>query len=151
MTGRQAGAPFDGAKIALFLGDDLLVMRRDDRPDLPWPGAWDLPGGGREGNETPEACVLRELEEEFGIRLPPPRLRWHCIHPRPGLLPAHFFAGTLTAEDVAAIRFGDEGQEWRLMPVAVFLTHPEAVPVLRSRVADCLAAGFRPEAATGGR
>ena len=36
---------FSGAKLALFLGPDLLVILRDDRPDIPWPGRWDLPGG----------------------------------------------------------------------------------------------------------
>ncbi|KFI26594.1 DNA mismatch repair protein MutT [Haematobacter massiliensis] len=151
MIGSKALPAFDGAKIALFRGESLLVMLRDDRPDLSWPGAWDLPGGGREGNETPVACALRELEEEFGLRLPPGRLFWHRIYPRPGLLPAHFFAGTLSSAEVTAIRFGNEGQEWRLMPVAEFVAHPKAVPVLRSRVADCLAAGFRPEAATSGQ
>ena len=42
---------FSGAKLALFLGADLLVIRRDMRPDIPFPGHWDLPGGGREGEE----------------------------------------------------------------------------------------------------
>ena len=36
---------FSGTKIALFIGDRLLVMRRDDRPDIPYPGYLDLPGG----------------------------------------------------------------------------------------------------------
>lgn len=144
-------ASFDGAKIALFLGDALLVLLRDDRPGLPWPGAWDLPGGGREGTETPEQCVLRELAEEFGLSFGPERLLWHRVHQRPELLPVHFFAGTLTAAELGAIRFGDEGQGWRLMPVGEFLNHPLAVPALRARVADCLAAGFSPAAASAGR
>ena len=55
---------FSGAKLALFLGADLLVIKRDDRPDIPYPGYWDLPGGGREGDETPQACALRETYEE---------------------------------------------------------------------------------------
>ena len=54
---------FDGAKLALFLGKDLVVILRDDKPDIPYPAHWDLPGGGREGAETPEACALRETYE----------------------------------------------------------------------------------------
>ena len=54
---------FEGAKIALYLGDRLVVIQRDDRPDIPFPGFWDLPGGGREAGETPFECVRRECGE----------------------------------------------------------------------------------------
>jgi 8-oxo-dGTP pyrophosphatase MutT (NUDIX family) len=30
---------------------------------------WNLPGGRREGQESPEDYVLRELKEEFGLSL----------------------------------------------------------------------------------
>ena len=40
-------APFGGAKLALRFEDSLLVYRRDDFPDLPYPNCWDLPGGAR--------------------------------------------------------------------------------------------------------
>jgi 8-oxo-dGTP diphosphatase len=60
-------APFVGCKLALLDGERVLVYTRDDRPDIQFPGMLDLPGGGREGNESPEDCVLRELEEEFGL------------------------------------------------------------------------------------
>nr|WP_231692828.1 NUDIX domain-containing protein [Vibrio campbellii] len=33
---------------------------------MSYPNYWDLPGGGREGNETPEDCALRELKENSG-------------------------------------------------------------------------------------
>ena len=59
--------PFLGAKLALLVGDRIVTILRDDIPTIPWPGHWDLPGGGREGDETPETCVLRELEEELAI------------------------------------------------------------------------------------
>ncbi|TRY16665.1 NUDIX domain-containing protein, partial [Geobacillus sp. LEMMJ02] len=74
-------APFSGSKIALFKDREILVYRRDDKPDIPFPGLWDLPGGGREGNETPEACVLRELHEEFGVTIPGSRISWSRVYP----------------------------------------------------------------------
>ena len=47
----ESDTGFVGAKLALFLGEELLVIRRDDRPDIPWPDFLDFPGGGREGDE----------------------------------------------------------------------------------------------------
>lgn len=128
-------AGFMGAKVALVAGSAVLTYLRDDFPHIPWPNFWDLPGGGREGQESPEACVLRELAEEFGLTLPPERLLWRQEMPAmldPGRA-SWFFAGRLLPEEIAAIRFGDEGQHWQLMPLARFLTHPQAVPALQDR------------------
>lgn len=146
-AGRWDGAPFRGAKVALLHDGRLLAYRRDLLPGLPFPGHWDLPGGGREGAESPADCVLRETAEEFGLRLPPDRLVWHRVYPGATGRPAHFFAGRLSAAEIAAIRFGDEGQEWRMMRIADFLAHPMAMPHFCRRVADLLAA--RPALAAG--
>ncbi|MBI1220726.1 MAG: NUDIX domain-containing protein [Rhodobacteraceae bacterium] len=127
---------FTGAKVALIHRAEVLVILRDDLPGLPWAGYWDLPGGGREGDETPETCVLREVEEEIGLRLAPGRLIWRSDHPsttRPGAVGV-FFAADLSPEDIAAVRFGNEGQGWRMMPLAEFLAHPKAVPFLQDRL-----------------
>ncbi len=131
---------FTGAKAALLCGDALLTYLRDDKPGLPWPAMWDLPGGGREGDETAEACLLRELQEEFGLILPPERLIWRRVWPSmmDNARPSVFFAGRITAAEIAAIRFGDEGQYWQMMPVADYLSHPRAVPELQRRVAVAL-------------
>ena len=62
---------FTGCKIALFCGDSLLTILRDDKASIPWPNMWELPGGGREGDESPFECVAREVYEEnwdlFGL------------------------------------------------------------------------------------
>lgn len=127
---------FVGAKAAFFCGAAVLTCLRDDHPGLSWAGHWDLPGGGREGDEGPEACLLRELEEEFGLRLPPQRLEWRRVFP--SMLDTNrasvFFAGRLTRAEIGAIRFGDEGQGWELMPVTAFLGHGRAVPEMQRRV-----------------
>ncbi|AKM39168.1 MULTISPECIES: NUDIX hydrolase [Burkholderia] len=133
-------APFSGSKIALFKDREILVYRRDDKPDIPFPGLWDLPGGGREGNETPEACVLRELHEEFGVTIPGSRISWSRVYPssRPDRLPHWFFASWLSGAEIAAIRFGNEGQEWTLMDVDAYLRLTDAIPHLQARVTDYL-------------
>lgn len=126
---------FVGCKLALVHGTHLLTYLRDDKPGLPWPARWDLPGGGREGDETPADCVLRELHEEFGLHLPPDRLLWQREWPSmmDKARPSHFFAGRITPAEIAAIRFGDEGQHWHMMPITAFLTDPRAIPELQRR------------------
>ena len=133
---------FVGCKIVLVSGAELLTYLRDDRPGLPWAGCWDLPGGGRESDETPEACVLREVEEEFGLRLPPARLEWRRAWPsmKDAARLSFFYAGRISAAEIASIRFGDEGQYWRMMPFAEFVGHDLGVPQLQRRVSVALAA-----------
>jgi len=132
---------FGGAKIALLCGDNVLVYQRDEKPGIPWPGCWDLPGGGREGGETPQQCVQRETLEEFGIRLPARQILWQQLYAgiHPGYLPTWFMIGEITLTQIAAIRFGEEGQRWQMMPVAEFVQHPQGIAHLRQRLADYLA------------
>jgi 8-oxo-dGTP diphosphatase len=132
---------FEGAKLAVLVRGRVLVMLRDDRPDIPFPAHWDLPGGGREGGETPEACVLRETEEELGLRFDAVRLGWRRrFPPQPGQPgPTWLFVLRDDALDPARIALGAEGQAGRLMPVAEFLGHARAVPHLAGRLAAYLA------------
>ncbi len=43
----------------------LLIKRKKD----PFKGCWALPGGFMDMDETPETAVVRELEEETGLKL----------------------------------------------------------------------------------
>ncbi len=128
---------FHGAKAALFVDDKLLVYRRDDNPDIPFPDMWDLPGGGRENGESGAECIVRETFEEFGIMVDIAALdyvqnyeNWRGGNSRRAL----FFAGQLSSSQVDAIVFGDEGQHWRLMAVTDFLESSQAVPHLQDRL-----------------
>lgn len=122
-----------GAKLALFAGDMLVVIRRDDRFDIPWPNHLDLPGGGRDEGETAADCVLRETREEIGLTLNPADLRYRRDYERPHGRVA-FFAMEMQETITDKIRFGDEGQGWMLMDAVAFAAHPDAVPHFREQV-----------------
>lgn len=131
---------FSGAKAALICQGRILTYQRDDRPDLQWPGLWDLPGGGREADETPAHCLLRELHEEFGLQLAPDRLIWSRAFSAM-TDPAQtgwFFAGHLTLQEVSQIRFGNEGQHWQMMALDLWLSRPDAIGPLQARTALAL-------------
>lgn len=67
---------FTGVKAALLVEQSILVILRDNKPDIPWPNTWELPGGGREGQETPLECLQREVWEELGLTLKEESIIW---------------------------------------------------------------------------
>ncbi|MCG8378831.1 MAG: NUDIX domain-containing protein [Proteobacteria bacterium] len=47
-----------------------MCQLRDEDPDIICPGIWSCtPGGLIENNETPKDAILRELKEEFEIKV----------------------------------------------------------------------------------
>ncbi|CAN5340685.1 8-oxo-dGTP diphosphatase MutT [soil metagenome] len=54
--------------VAVALVDaDGRVLVQQRPPGKPMAGLWEFPGGKIEPGETPEAALVRELEEELGI------------------------------------------------------------------------------------
>lgn len=124
---------FGGAKIALYLGAQLVVILRDEIEGLPYAGCWELPGGGREGNETPLECLQRECFEELGLDVPPDAITWKRSFTQHGVL-NWFFVGYLPAACADQIVFGDEGQRWALMSDHEYVGHKTAVPMFQDRL-----------------
>lgn len=140
MTTFDVVRPFDGAKIAILRGDDVLTLLRDDCPDIPYPNQWDLPGGGREGVETPFATAARELFEELSIKIEPSRVIYHVEengHSNPETK-VHFFVARWEELADQDVRLGDEGQCWAWMPARDFTTRSDAVISLRQRLTRAL-------------
>jgi len=131
---------FQGCKIALICGDKVLTILRDNKDDIPCPNMWELPGGGREGDESPFECAAREVHEELGIHLTEDCLFWSKVYP--SMLFADkqsvFLVGQLTQNQFDSIVFGDEGQGYQLMKVEEFLNSSQVVPQLQERLKDYL-------------
>ena len=51
-------------------GDRVLATQRGYGP---WKDYWEFPGGKIEPGETPEAALIREIEEELSVRIAPER------------------------------------------------------------------------------
>lgn len=56
--------PHEGALVAVYVDDALLLLRSSYRSE------WNFPGGGVHRGELPEAAARRELAEEIGLAAP---------------------------------------------------------------------------------
>ena len=131
---------FSGCKIALICDDRLLTNLRDDKASIPYPNMWELPGGGREGEETPFECVQREVFEELGLKLEEADIVWAKEYQ--GMLDPDktsiFMVGTITQEECASIVFGDEGQAYQMMDICQFVSDDKVISQMQDRLSDYL-------------
>ncbi len=72
---------FTGSKIAPFSGRMFSSNNLRDDKNIPGPNSVELPGGGREGDESPSECAAREVYEELGIHLTEDCLLWSKVYP----------------------------------------------------------------------
>ncbi|WP_424941611.1 NUDIX hydrolase [Aliiroseovarius sp. S253] len=133
---------FIGAKLVLLIGGQLVTILRDDRPDIPFPDMWDMPGGGPEPGETPEDCVLRETFEELSLAILPDQLVWKQRFESPHVSGTYswWFGAQLQGGVETQIQLGDEGQCWRLFAPEEWLSDPRAIAYFKPRVQAGLAA-----------
>lgn len=127
MTSGVESDAFLGTKVLLFLGDRLLVIRRDPYPWIVWPGRLDLPGGGREGGESPETCAVRETAEETGLDLDPRSFSWKAARDTEAGR-YWMFAAHLAVSRAKDVRLGSEGTGWTLMPPDLLLARVDGIP-----------------------
>lgn len=126
-----------GSKGLVFIGDKVLVYRRDTKTDI-HPLELDLPGGGPEGRETPFETFKREVCEEFGLTIEPADIVYARRYPstmRPGMS-AYFPVAKLPSDTETLIKLGDEGLEFLLMPIMEYVARTDAWPIFQARAVD---------------
>src|ERR1700691_3324536 len=131
---------FSGVKIALIVGNKLVVIQRENVPGLAFAGLWDFPGGAREDHETPVQCAIRETKEELGLNLDSNLIEWQSKHPamqNPNLV-AYFMVYKITDEGLRNIKFGNEGQGWKLISITNFMESSDVVEPLKDRLQNYL-------------
>ena len=69
-SGAEAGTGFDADSVAALLvtaNGKYVLQRRDEKAAVDFPGFVGLFGGAVEDHESPEAALVRELEEELAF------------------------------------------------------------------------------------
>lgn len=130
---------FNGAKGLVFLKDKILTYRRDYKTDNK-PCLIDLPGGGREGDESPFDTFKREIKEEFGIEIKKDNIEFSCtvnsiIEPDKK---SYFIITKPLKFKPTDIVFGNEGIEWFLMTPEEFVSRSDGIERQQKRVANYL-------------
>jgi 8-oxo-dGTP diphosphatase len=97
--------------------NEVLLFLRDDKPEIPYPGMWDLPGGHVEAGETPEACIVREMHEEIETDVSACRL--HAVYDFPDRIEYIFFLEMDADPDTMVLH---EGQCLRWFPAEELAT-----------------------------
>ncbi|HSO10958.1 MAG TPA: NUDIX domain-containing protein [Anaerolineales bacterium] len=101
---------------------EILMLLRDDKPDIACPSHWSLAGGKVEDGETPEVAAHRELLEEIGVDLDlTPWKRYDRRHPG-AIVDQHIYLGKIDLP-LSSLTLG-EGQAMRFF-------HPREVMDLK--------------------
>lgn len=77
--------------------NQILICQRSSHQNL--AGFWEFPGGKQEENESLEACVKRELQEELGIEVEEEKCIGECSDES---ITLHFYTCTLAENEPVA-------------------------------------------------
>lgn len=136
-----------GAKALVTHEGKILLILRDDNPNIAYPNTWNMPGGGIEGDETPEESVVRELKEEINLT-PSSVIDLGTTTYTDGSVVSRFHV-PVTDDELSSIRLEHEGQkigwftleellELNVSPhsLVYFTTHEQAIKEIVSGIYD---------------
>jgi 8-oxo-dGTP diphosphatase len=130
---------FHGAKGLVFIDNKILVYRRDGRTTS-YPFFLDLPGGGREGNESPFETFQRETKEEFGVTVESKDITYskQYVSTMDPTMEAYFIVvrpSKLTSQHIVP---SFEVPEPLFMTLDEFVSHTDIIPRHRDRIKEYL-------------
>jgi 8-oxo-dGTP diphosphatase len=78
---------------------EVLLLLRDNKPEIAYPNHWSLVGGHVEEGETAEQAAIRELSEEVGLDLKISLWKRYDYDFAPGVvIDQHIFVGKVDIE-----------------------------------------------------
>ena len=122
--------PANAAVALIQLEDErYLLQLRDQKPGIFYPGHWGLFGGAMDTAETPQAAVMRELQEELGFDLPNIEhlTDFSFTFGRHGIVTRHFFQIRLPSSAFDRLQLR-EGADMRAFSAPEILNLPRVVP-----------------------
>ena len=129
---------FQGVKVALINNGKVLTVLRDNIPNIPYPNMWDLAGGGRENEESPYETMRREVLEELNIDIPESNVVWVKHYEsvtKPGKKSV-FMVANISDHQIESIKFGEEGQRYKMVSFQEFLDNKDVIEQLKHRFLD---------------
>ena len=131
---------FQGVKVALINNGKVLTVLRDNISNIPYPNMWDLAGGGRENEESPYETMRREVLEELNIEIPESNVVWVKHYEsvtKPGKKSV-FMVADISDHQIESIKFGEEGQGYKMLSFQEFLDNKDVIEQLKHRFLDYL-------------
>lgn len=130
---------FHGTKALIQVADRVIVLRRDAR-GFHHPLQIDLPGGGREGHESPFETLHREIIEILNISIEKDDIMYSRRYANNGhQSDDSFFVVTRRLDlDESKIVFGEKGLMYHFMTIHDYLENTESVEKQKERIIDYL-------------
>lgn len=130
---------FHGVKGLVFVGDKIIVYRRDNKTKS-YPFYIDLPGGAKENKESAFETFRREVKEEFGINVKKEDIIYskQYISPMDSSKESYFIVIKTKNIKEDDIIFGNEGLEYFLLTLKEYLKLEEAIPRQKNKVIEYL-------------
>jgi len=128
---------FHGVKGLVFIDEKILVYRRDNKTDS-YPLHIDLPGGEKEGNESPFETFKREVKEEFGLEIKQEDIEYakQYMSVMDPIKESYFIVVKQKGVKESDIVFGNEGLEFLLIEPDKYLILDDAIERQQDKVRD---------------
>ncbi len=129
----------DGTKGLVFIGDKIIIYRRDFNTEL-HPGELDVPGGGYENGERPIDTFIREVKEEFNLELVESDFEYARMYFSAVVAGKFgwFCVARVDEKRAEHLMLGDEGLDYMLLTIDEYLSAQDAWPTFQERTQNYL-------------